>query len=208
METTQVISFISASVVLALMPGPDNIFVLTESLISGKRNGLFISIGLCLGVIIHTTAAATGLSLILSQSALVFNIIKYAGALYLFYLAYMATKDQPQGSQVHGKSSSLQSSWQLIKKGFLMNVLNPKVSLFFIAFLPQFIVADGMPAIAQMIVLGILFMLSSLAVFTAITFLANTLTPYLNSHRFWKVTKTCKVITFCLLGVLLSISSK
>lgn len=204
METYQLITFLGAAIVLILMPGPDNIFVLTESLVSGKRNGIFIAIGLCMGIITHTTAAATGLSLILSQSPVAFSLIKYAGAAYLFYLAIMAIKDQPIRIENGEKPESQKRGIALIKKGFIMNILNPKVSLFFIAFLPQFVIeSSSISPMLQMMILGAMFIGCSLILFSLIAYTAGFLTPYLNNSRFWKITKACKVTTMCILGVLL-----
>ncbi len=138
MEIGLILSFLGASVVLSLMPGPDNIFVLTESLTKGQRNGIAISFGLGLGVLIHTLAAATGLSIIVQKSAIAFSVIKYLGAIYLLYLAFRAFKEKK--AELNFKSENNEKPKTLpylVKKGFLMNVLNPKVSLFFIAFLPQ-----------------------------------------------------------------------
>ena len=94
MELGLILSFLGASIILSLMPGPDNIFVLTESLTKGQRNGIAISIGLSIGVLVHTTAAATGLSIIIQKSAIAFSIIKFSGALYLFYLAFQAFNEK------------------------------------------------------------------------------------------------------------------
>ena len=203
MEAYQLLSFAGAAVILILMPGPDNIFVLTESLVTGKRNGIYITIGLCLGNIFHTLAAATGLSLILSQSPVAFAVIKYAGAAYLFSLAVMAAKDQPMSINAAGNAQSGKSGFQLLKKGFFMNVLNPKVSLFFIAFLPQFVIEGSFSPMLQMIILGMLFVVCCLLIFSSIAFAASFLTPYLNNSKFWKITKTCKITTMCLLGLAL-----
>lgn len=209
MEPELVLSFIIASVLLTLMPGPDNLFVLTESLTKGQKNGISISIGLCLGVLVHTLAAATGLSIIIQKSALAFTIIKYLGAAYLFYLAYMAMKEKEPEINLSAKPST--ESFQflpLIRKGFLMNVLNPKVSLFFIAFLPQFISSNGINVTVQMIILGLLFMVQALIIFGLISILSGKLTKYVNDPRFWKITKWSKVGVLSLLGLTLALAKK
>ena len=203
MEVYQLMTFLGAALLLILMPGPDNIFVLTESLVRGKRNRILIAVGLCLGILTHTTAAATGLSLILSQSPVTFNLIKYAGAAYLFYLAIMASRDQPVAIKKDEKTQVPISGAAFIKKGFFMNILNPKVSLFFIAFLPQFVIEGSISPMVQMMVLGLLFIVSSLLIFSLIAYTAGFLTPYLNKSRFWKITKTCKIATMGILGVFL-----
>ncbi|MEM1134760.1 MAG: LysE family translocator [Bacteroidota bacterium] len=205
MEINLLLSFLGASILLTFMPGPDNIFVLTESITKGKRNGIGISVGLCLGVLVHTLAAATGLSLIIQNSAIVFQIIKYLGAIYLFYLAVQSLKEQPQSINTT-KSIEVISFWKLVKKGLFMNVLNPKVSLFFIAFLPQFISAAGFHVTIQMIILGIVFMLQALVIFSLISLLSGRLSQYLNNRKFWNATRFGKATVLGALGAVLALS--
>ncbi len=206
MEIGVVLSFLGASILLTLMPGPDNIFVITESLTKGKRNGIAISIGLSTGILVHTIAAVSGLSLLIQSSALVFTMIKYMGAGYLFYLAIIALKDRRIDVSVgHCESNCLESKFYLVRKGFLMNVLNPKVSLFFIAFLPQFISHSEMSISLQMLVLGVIFMIQSVLLFSCFSILSGSLTSYLNSQRFWKITKWSKVSVLFLLGLSLAL---
>jgi threonine/homoserine/homoserine lactone efflux protein len=191
MDGELVFTFLSASVLLALMPGPDNMYVLTESLISGKKNGIAISLGLASGVLIHTLAAATGVSIILKQSDLAFNIIKYLGAAYLAYLAYKTLNEKPIPMELV-KPSIQRNKAGLYRQGFLMNVLNPKVSLFFIAFLPQFVSEEGFSFIVQMIILGALFMAITILVFGLIAILSGLLSTHLVHPKFWKITKWIK----------------
>jgi len=207
MELNLVLSFLTASFLLALMPGPDNIFVLTESITKGKRNGIAISIGLCSGVIIHTLAAATGLSLIIQNSAIAFQIIKYLGAAYLLYLAFLTLKEK-KSEIIFNKEKSDFNFWKLVRQGFLMNVLNPKVSLFFIAFLPQFISTDGLNVTIQMMVLGVVFMMISLFTFVMISILSGQLSSFLNNDKFWKYTKYGKAIVLGVLGIALAFSER
>ncbi len=209
MELQLALSFLGASILLSLMPGPDNIFVLTESLIKGKKNGISISIGLSLGVLVHTTAAATGLSIIIQKSALVFSTIKYLGAIYLFYLAYLALKEKKH-TIAFGIDKLKENSnvIKLIRKGFLMNVLNPKVSLFFIAFLPQFVSYDGYNVTIQLVILGFIFMLQALMIFSIIAVTSSKLNKYINKPRFWKITKWCKTTVLLILGLFLMLSKK
>ena len=209
MEIGLILSFLGASIILSLMPGPDNIFVLTESITKGKRNGIGISIGLCLGVLIHTIAAATGLSIIIQQSAIAFSVIKYIGALYLFYLAYSTLKGKKRKINFDSIESVIEiKMFYLIRKGFLMNVLNPKVSLFFIALLPQFISNAGFNITIQMIILGLIFMLQAFLVFGMIAILSSKLTTYVNNSRFWEITKWSKVSVLSILGLTLALANK
>ncbi|MEE9430961.1 MAG: LysE family translocator [Melioribacteraceae bacterium] len=203
MELQLILSFTGASILLTLMPGPDNIFVLTESLTKGHKNGITISIGLCLGVLVHTLAAATGLSIIIQQSALVFSIIKYLGAAYLFYLAYVSIKEKKPTLDFTKESKSEDFNMlHLVRKGFFMNVLNPKVSLFFIAFLPQFVTTNGLNITLQMIILGLIFILQ------AIVILSSRLTKYVNNPKFWGIAKWSKVSVLSILGIALGFSNK
>ena len=209
MELELILSFVGASILLTLMPGPDNIFVLTESLTKGQKNGIAISIGLVSGILIHTLAASTGLSIIIQKSAMAFNVIKYLGAAYLLYLAIMATKDKKPAIELnYNNQTQSDSTLKLIRKGFFMNVLNPKVSLFFIAFLPQFISPNGYTASTQMILLGLLFMLQAIVIFGLISILSGKLSPYLNSSKFWNITKWSKVGVLSTLAITLAIAKK
>lgn len=214
MEIQQILSFLGMAALLTLLPGPDIIFVLTESLTKGKNNGIAIATGLAAGVLVHTLAAATGLSVILYQSALAFQIVKYAGASYLMYLAVMSflEKPNPTLSMVenldNGKMIDKENMFKLVRKSFLMNVLNPKVSIFFIAFLPQFIIKSEMESVFQMGILGIIFMIQAFFIFCLVAILAGRFSVYLNSRRFWLVSKWLKVITFAILSIRLAFSEK
>ncbi len=207
MEIELVLSFIGASILLSVMPGPDNIFVLTESITKGHINGIAISVGLSLGVLIHTLAAAAGLSIIILKSAFIFSLIKYLGAIYLFYLVYLAIKEKKAVLNFGvNKTVEKVKILPLIKKGFLMNILNPKVSLFFVAFLPQFVSINGMNISLQMVILGIIFMVQAVIIFSLIAILSGQLTKYVNNSRFWKITKWTKVSVLSVLGLILIFS--
>lgn len=209
MELGIILSFIGASVILSLMPGPDNIFVLTESLTQGHRNGIAISVGLSLGVLVHTLAAATGLSFIIQNSAVAFSIIKYFGAAYLFFLAYQAMREGKSVINFDLNSNDKKTRFSsLIRKGFLMNILNPKVALFFIAFLPQFTTSNGLNITVQMVILGLIFMLQAVLVFSAIAILSGKLTKYINNPKFWKITKWSKISVLSLIGVTLALTNR
>ncbi len=191
------------------MPGPDILYVLTESITKGAKTGTSIASGLISGILVHTTAAATGLSLLVYQSATVFQIVKYLGAIYLFYLAYQAFKEKPGKIDL---TSQLETSGfnflKLWRKGFLMNVLNPKVSIFFIAFLPQFVTPNGFPAIYQMIILGVIFMIQGMLIFTIVAHLSGMFAKYLQAAKFWQTTKWIKVVVLSLIGISIAFSKK
>lgn len=203
-----IIEFISISVILTLMPGPDIIFVITQSVIQGKKSGIIFALGLCSGLIFHTSAAALGISLILYNSIVLFQIVKYLGAAYLIYLGIMAI--------IHRKKeifeldlSNKKATKRLYSKGILMNILNPKVSLFFLAFLPQFVNSElMMKATQQMLILGVIFIAQAIIIFTIVSFLADKL-----AHRLVKNPKISKIVTwvkasvFLLIGIELAISN-
>lgn len=203
MSITLLSSFLVASVLLALMPGPDNIFVLTESITKGKRNGIIISAGLASGVIVHTLLIVSGLALFIKNSETAFFVVKVFGALYMLYLAYLSYKEPPQiiSEKPEGTTSlGEQSFFSLYKTGFLMNVLNPKVTLFFIAFMPQFVYEKGFSFELQILILGIIFMAQAFLIFACIAFLADKLTRFLESKVFWSNVKWIKI------GVLVSLA--
>ena len=172
------IPFFAASLILALVPGPDNIFVLTQSALYGKIPGLFVMLGLCTGLIGHTTAVAFGVAAVVKASALGFTLLKTLGAIYLLYLAFKAF--QASAADMKGKSEGRLSLGRLYVRGIIMNITNPKVSIFFLAFLPQF--ADpGRGSISlQMIILGYIFILATILVFGGIALMAGTLGHWLS----------------------------
>jgi threonine/homoserine/homoserine lactone efflux protein len=172
MTTATVLYFLGASVALTLSPGPDNTFIVAQGISRGRKAAIVTALGMCSGVSVHTTAAALGISALLYSSATAFQIVKYAGAAYLLFLAWMSLKEQPvllpQGALAAG------SYWRLFRRGFLMNVINPKVALFFLAFLPQFVTANAADASLQMFLLGLLFMAQAVVVFSIIGWLSGS----------------------------------
>jgi len=188
MDPQLVISFIGASVLLTLMPGPDIVYVILESISKSTKVGLTIAFGLVSGLVIHTLLAATGISILIQQSDLAYSILKILGALYLFQLAYKTIYEKKP--LLDNATKSENSSYQFLplwKKGFLMNVLNPKVSLFFIALFPQFLTPDGLAVPYQMIILGLIFFIQAVIIFTIVCFLAGKLSLYFQTERFWKI---------------------
>ena len=170
------LSFYGIAVVLAFAPGPDNVFVLMQSATHGRRAGLFVVLGLCTGLIGHTVAVTVGLAAVVAASATAFTVLKLAGAAYLLYLAWGAWRAAPQvsGSQANtGANHTAPKGWALYRRGIIMNLTNPKVSLFFLAFLPQFTSPARGSVALQTIALGALFMLATLLVFGGIAFFSG-----------------------------------
>lgn len=133
----QFIPFLTASILLTLSPGPDIIFVLVQSISNGKNAGIYTALGLVSGIIVHTTLVAFGISALINQSDTIFLIIKIFGALYLFFLAFKVYKGASEIAILTGNTKGRQG-FGLFKKGFLMNVLNPKVTIFFLHFFQAF----------------------------------------------------------------------
>lgn len=171
-------TFFLASVVLALVPGPDNIFVLTQSALQGRVAGLIVTIGLCTGLIVHTTAVALGIAVIFQASATAFTALKLVGAGYLLYLAWQAFRAAARKIQTN-RSEGL-SSKHLYFRGIVMNITNPKVSIFFLAFLPQFADPARGQLTYQLMGLGGLFIIATLLVFGSIALLAGLVGEWLN----------------------------
>jgi threonine/homoserine/homoserine lactone efflux protein len=167
-ETT--IAFIITAGLLSLSPGPDNIFVLTQSAVYGRRTGILITLGLCTGLLVHTTLVALGVAAIIQTSLVAFTVVKIIGASYLLYLAWLAFNtshealDSPRSTQL--------SDWALYLRGIIMNITNPKVSIFFLALLPQFVSIETSSVTAQLLILGMIFIAVALAIFCGIALLA------------------------------------
>ncbi|MEQ8208024.1 MAG: LysE family translocator [Woeseia sp.] len=165
-------AFFVVSVLLALAPGPDNIFVLTQSALGGARAGLIVTAGLCTGLIVHTTAVALGIAVIFQTSAVAFTALKVAGALYLLYLAWQAFR--AGASALTLKEQPALTLQQLYVRGIVMNVTNPKVSIFFLAFLSQFVSPERGSVIAQIFTLGAVFAVATVLVFGSVAIFAGS----------------------------------
>ncbi len=162
------------------MPGPDNLFVLAQSITQNKKAGIATSLGLCSGLLVHISAAAIGISALLYQSSFAFTVVKLFGAGYLLFMAYEALKERNKTSTL--KEQPSRTYLALYRKGIFMNILNPKVSLFFLALLPQFINHEsGSPAL-QMLLLGLIFIIQALIIFFLISIYAGKLAKYITGN--------------------------
>ncbi len=172
------VTFFMASVLLGLAPGPDNIFVLTQSALRGKLAGMLVTLGLCTGLVVHTTAVAFGVAVVFQASALAFTALKLGGAGYLLYLAWQAWRASAERISA-GRKNELRYA-TLYRRGIIMNVTNPKVSIFFLAFLPQFADPARGSLTLQMLLLGGVFIVSTILVFGSIALLAGSIGQWLN----------------------------
>ncbi|WP_121665623.1 LysE family translocator [Mesonia aquimarina] len=175
------ISFSFAVFALAISPGPDNIFVLVQSIRFGKKPALAVVAGLMTGCLIHTSLIAFGVSLLIVKNEILFTVLKIFGAGYLLFLAYKVFKSS--GSiEFEAKNLRARPIAKLFRQGFIMNVLNPKVSLFFLALFPGFLFAENLSETIQFFILGGLFILVSFIVFGSIALLAGSLKSYIEKH--------------------------
>ena len=171
-------TFFLASALLAIAPGPDNVFVLTQSALHGKLSGLVVMFGLCTGLLVHTTAVAFGVAVIFQASALAFTLLKVIGAGYLLYLAWQILRASPEQIRLHDNPRKKLAA--LYRRGIIMNVTNPKVSIFFLAFLPQFADPQRGPISLQMVALGGIFILATILVFGTVALIGGALGDWLN----------------------------
>ena len=167
----QILLFLISSLALTLMPGPDILFVLNQSL-ENKKSGFLISIGLCSGLVVHTLILVFGLSAFIETNEYVISYLKYFGTLYLFYLAFdeLNTKF---------KQASKPNNTNLFLRGLYMNLVNPKVLLFFIAYFPNFLFSETLSLSLQFLILGTIFIFQALIIFSSVSLASNKLISYL-----------------------------
>lgn len=203
--------FTSASILIAIVPGPDNLYVLSQGISRGKKAAIATTCGLCSGIIVHTTAAIFGANIIFKTSQFAFNTLKFAGAAYLFYLGYKTFKHRNDSlTTINDKSKSLKVSFKTqFIRGFFMNVLNPKVALFFLTLFSPFVQVNGTSVTLQMISLGLIFMASAFIVFSTLGLLSGYISGYILKNK--QVSKTINILTsifFIGIGVKLIILQK
>ncbi|MBD2090958.1 LysE family translocator [Microcoleus sp. FACHB-1515] len=166
-------AFLLASLLVWLTPGVDTMYIIARSISQGRQAGLVSAIGIGSGILIHTTFAAFGLSAILAASAWAFTAVKLAGAAYLIYLGVQALFKK---SNLATPEVKLMSRWQIYRQGIITNVLNPKIAIFFLAFLPQFVDSRSGFGALPFLLLGILFVVGSTVWCLAIALFASSTT--------------------------------
>ena len=173
--------FFIATLLLAVTPGQDFIYIMVRSISQGARAGIIAIAGLMIGVTLHTLAAASGVAAILLTSSYAFNAIKFIGAAYLIYLGLQAFFQK--GNLDIKKPRDKASDFKLFKEGILSSTLNPKLALFFMAFLPQFVSA-GNDTFTQMLLLGLLFAIISLPILIAVAILSAKFGNLITGNEF------------------------
>lgn len=175
------ITFLTASVLLTISPGPDIVYVFTQSICNGRKSGIITAFGLVMGIIVHTTLVAFGVSVIIKESETLLLLIKIAGAIYLLFLAYKIYKSDTQVD--FGEKADQKSFFSLFKTGFIMNVLNPKVTIFFLAFFPGFLWNPEGNTVLQFYILGGIFLLQAFLIFSAVALLAGRIAGFLKKQN-------------------------
>lgn len=192
---SSLLSFLVASALLTISPGPDIIYVLVQSMSNGRKAGFLLSLGLVSGILVHTTLVAFGVATLIKQSEFLFTFVQILGAGYLLFLAYSVYRSEPSINL--SLKQEPYASTNLLKRGFLMNVLNPKVSIFFLAFFPNFIWDTNAYVTLQFYTLGLVFMLQALFIFSIIALTAGRITNYIQeNNRLLKRFKWIQVIVF------------
>ena len=181
MEINTFIYFLTASVLITLAPGPDNMYLLAKSLASGAKSGVALSGGLASGIVFHTGLVMLGVAALIKASPLAFMALKFVGAGYLLYLAWQAFHEQ--GDLELGQDSDALAYGALYRRGILMNVLNPKVLLFFLAFLPQFVDTGSEQMALHIALLGAVFALQAFIIFALIAICAGKVRRFISRTR-------------------------
>ncbi len=196
----QLLPFLTASILLTLSPGPDIIYVLVQGMTNGMKHGIATALGLVTGIIVHTSLVAFGVSAIIQESQTLFFAIKLLGAFYLFYLAYKVYSSE--ASIELSSANGNRKLFALYKRGFLMNLLNPKVVIFFLAFFPGFLWNPIEDTVFQFYILGFLFMLQALLIFSLVAILSGRIFGYLSRHPgMGNVFKWVQVAVFLGIGI-------
>ena len=178
------ISFSIASFLLALAPGPDNFFVLTFSAKYGKTLGLFTVLGLVSGCFFHTTLVAFGVSALIINNDFLFSMLMYIGAFYLLLIAFKVYKSDNSIKEFEQVDNQI-GRFKVFINGFLMNILNPKVLAFFLAFFPTFIFSETINPLIQFYILGGIFMIITLIVFSSIAIFSSLIYRNFKKYRFY-----------------------
>ncbi len=197
----QFLLFALAALMLNITPGNDMIFVISRSLI-GTRAGIFAALGIGLGCFLHIFTSVVGLSVIIRQSEILFNIIRYTGAAYLIYIGIKSIMEKPSTMVFSPNENDKNTNLKILRQGAITNMLNPKVSLFFLAFLPQFIDNQADNVTSQILFLGLWFNFSGTLVNVLVALLFSKVVAKLsNFQRFWKIQNKVSGVILVFLGL-------
>ena len=200
MSIETILLFIAVSSILTLSPGPDILYVLSQGINSSKKGVISAVFGICCGILIHIAGVVLGISLIFKNSDLAFNILKIAGAIYLLYLGYLSFKHKDGGLSIPKIEKT--TFKKAFIKGFFINILNPKIAIFFLSFLPQF-VDNTLPLSSpiQLLILGIIQLILAIIIFSACGILINVF-----KEKFIQSNKTTRYINIATSFILIILS--
>ncbi|NEI69856.1 LysE family transporter [Rhizobium lusitanum] len=202
------VGFLSAAILLNLSPGPDIAFILGHTIRSGMRSGFAALFGIWSGACLHVLMAAAGLSAILAASALAFSTVKWIGAAYLIWLGIQALRSKGEGAWIKETGKAL-SRARIYRQGIMVSLLNPKVAIFFLAFLPQFVVEGAGPVWAQLLLHGSLIIVVAAFIEPPLILLGGRLSEALRRNRSFGLWLDRGLGTlFVALGVRLAISAR
>lgn len=201
--------FITAALLLNLTPGADMLYVISRSAGQGARAGCLAALGIAVGCLIHTVLAAVGLSAILATSATAFAILKYAGAAYLIYLGVLALRDAASGPRARPVLAASRRGSRVFFDGVVVNALNPKVGLFFLAFLPQFVAVGEPGSLSGLLILGLLFNAGGTLVNVLVAVFSSTISSLLHGSALAaRALKTVLGSVLVILGLRLALSER
>jgi len=199
--------FLLTSLIVVLIPGTGVIYTVSTGLLQGGRQSMLAALGCTLGILPHLLACVLGLTVVMHMSAIAFTLMKYAGMLYLFYLAWSMWRETGMFNLESGNGN--RKGLAIVSRGLLINLLNPKLSIFFLAFLPQFIAVGSEHALGQMLLLSAIFMLMTLLVFIAYGLCANAFRLHLKASPHWikRIQRGCAAL-FAALGAKLAMAEQ
>lgn len=201
------LEFLITSLVVVLIPGTGVIYTVSTGLVQGRRASVYAALGCTAGIVPHLLATVLGLAALMHASALAFQLLKYAGVAYLFYVAYATWRDTSAFAVDGGVSRS--NARALVAKAFLLNILNPKLTIFFLAFLPQFVELGASRPLVQLLLLSAVFMAMTFVVFVAYGFVAHAFrTLVIESAAVQRWLRYCFSAAFAGLGAKLAMSEK
>jgi threonine/homoserine/homoserine lactone efflux protein len=201
------VEFLITSLIVVLIPGTGVIYTVSTGLVQGRRASIYAALGCTAGIVPHLLATVLGLAAVMHTSALAFQVLKYAGVAYLFYVAWATWRDK-SAFAVDGSVSRTTASG-LVLKAFLLNILNPKLTIFFLAFLPQFLQPGASQPLLQLLVLSAVFMAMTFAVFVVYGFVAHAFrAAVIESARVQRWLRYSFAAAFAGLGARLALSDK
>lgn len=206
MLDARVLAFAGIAALLTLTPGADTMLVIRSALVRGRRAGLLTVLGIGTGLFVHATLSAVGLSVILVRSARAFEVVKLAGALYLVWLGVQALRSAARGAPAAEGAPEV-GARRAFAEGLLTNVLNPKVAVFYLAFLPQFI-GPGDPVLAKSILLAGIHFVEGLVWLSLVTVFVARLRPVLQRPRVQRSLEAASGLAFVGFGVKLALSRR